>query len=392
MDGATGTSTVTGDRRVDVVIPTAAGSIALSDHVLEAAPIGMLLVAPDGRVLWCNHAVADLLGTPQDEIVDEPLASHVEAEPVHDDVDHIDAPWSSVLDRTDRVVEREQRWRRSDGSTRWVTVRGSLAVGPDDVPVELESSGACMVLQVLDITEQRRVEQDLLRSNEELLEFAHVASHDLSEPLRVVAGHVELLARRYEGRLDDDADEMIRFAVDGCKRMRSLIDDLLAYSRAGRPEEEMGAVELGPLVDDVLTSLATTLTSVDAQVVVDALPTVVGSRRQLAQVMSNLIANAVKFRIPDQAPRIHVGAVRSVGAWDIRVADHGIGIPERCRERIFRMFQRLHAASDYPGTGIGLALCRKIATAHGGSIWVEDGPDDTTVFVLRLPDPGSVPA
>jgi light-regulated signal transduction histidine kinase (bacteriophytochrome) len=215
---------------------------------------------------------------------------------------------------------------------------------------------------------------DLASSNADLEQFAWVASHDLSEPLRAISGPISLLARRYEGRLDADADEYIGFAVDGCQRMQAIIDGLLAYSRVGRLEGTLAPVDCNLTVRAALTGLASVIAETGADVSVDALPTVRAEATELSQVFQNLISNALKFVAPGVRPQVVVGAERAGDAWRFSVTDNGIGIAAEHRERIFGMFKRLHGREDYPGTGIGLALVKKILERNGGSIGIDDSP------------------
>jgi PAS domain S-box-containing protein len=226
---------------------------------------------------------------------------------------------------------------------------------------------------------------DLERSNADLEQFAYVASHDLSEPLRMVAGFVQLLRKRYEGRLDDEADEFIGYTVDGVNRMQALIDDLLAFSRVGRGDRELTDVDAGAAARRALDALSAPLAETGADVEIGELPTVRGDERELGQLFQNLISNALKFR-GDDAPRVRVTADAEDGAaeWRFAVADNGIGIEPRHAERIFKMFQRLHGRDAYPGTGIGLAICKKIVEHHGGRIWVEPNADAGSVFKFTL--------
>jgi PAS domain S-box-containing protein len=228
--------------------------------------------------------------------------------------------------------------------------------------------------------------EELARSNQELEQFAYVASHDLQEPLRMVANYTQLLARKYKDQLDGDANEFIDFAVDGAKRMQDLIHDLLQYARVGTRGKEFKPTPLSGVVADVMANLSSAVEEARADVVVNELPTVSCDATQMAQVFQNLIGNALKFRRAGQTPTVRVSAQRADGVWSIAVADNGIGIESKYFERIFQMFQRLHARSDYPGTGIGLALCRKIIERHGGRIRVESTPGQGTTFTFTLPD------
>ncbi len=228
--------------------------------------------------------------------------------------------------------------------------------------------------------------EDLRRSNRDLEQFAYVASHDLQEPLRKVASFTQLLAKRYEGQLDERADQYIAFAVDGAKRMQRLINDLLGFSRVGRIGGELSDVDLGELVDQVTGDLDRALEETGGTVEGQDLPTVRGERPLLVQLVANLVGNALKFRHPDRAPRVRLDAVRSGDRWEVAVHDNGIGIDPQYAERVFVIFQRLHAKEVYEGTGIGLALCKKIVEYHGGHIWIDPEPSDGgTTIRFTLP-------
>ncbi|GAT69676.1 bacteriophytochrome-like protein [Planomonospora sphaerica] len=217
---------------------------------------------------------------------------------------------------------------------------------------------------------------ELRRSNAELEQFAYVASHDLQEPLRKVASFTQILEQRYGDRLDDRARQYIAFAVDGAKRMQSLISDLLDFSRVGRAGGDLVPLDVAVPLDAALENLASQIEEAGATVTRDDLPRVLGNRAQLTQLFQNLVGNAVKFR-SREAPRVHIGVRRAGDAWEFSCSDNGIGIEDKHSERIFLIFQRLHGREAYSGTGIGLALCKKIVEYHGGRIWVDNGePDD----------------
>jgi signal transduction histidine kinase len=226
--------------------------------------------------------------------------------------------------------------------------------------------------------------RDLERSNAELEQFAYVASHDLQEPLRKVASFCQLLQRRYQGQLDERADQYIGFAVDGAKRMQSLITDLLAFSRVGRMDAELVDVALDDIVATAVTNLTVRVESTGARVDVGPLPVVHGEPVLLTAVFQNLIGNALKFH-GDDPPVVHVGAERHGDVWTITCRDEGIGIDPEYAERIFAIFQRLHPKETYEGTGIGLALCRKIVEHHGGRIWLDTTVDSGATFRFTLP-------
>jgi light-regulated signal transduction histidine kinase (bacteriophytochrome) len=252
---------------------------------------------------------------------------------------------------------------------------------------ELRGANAHLAVE---LDERRRAEHrmaqyadDLVRSNAELEQFAYVASHDLQEPLRMVASFTQLLARRYRGKLDKDADEFIGFAVEGATRMQTLINDLLAYSRVGTRGKPLAPTDCGAVVKMALANLARTVEESGATVAYGSLPSVWADEVQLTQLFQNLIANAIKFK-GIAPPEIHISAAKQDSQWLFAVRDNGIGIPPEQRERIFSVFQRLHHRAEYPGTGIGLAICKKIVERHGGRIWVESQPGHGATFYFSL--------
>jgi signal transduction histidine kinase len=230
--------------------------------------------------------------------------------------------------------------------------------------------------------------KDLERSNMELQQFAYVASHDLQEPLRTIASFTQLLAKRYGDKLDDKAREFIAFAVDGSKRMQTLINDLLSFSRVGTQGRPLVPVSTDAVLDAVLKSIKRGIEESRAIVTRDALPVVLADELQLSQLLQNLIGNAIKFR-REGAPTVHVGAERTLTGWNISVRDNGIGVSPEYSDRIFVIFQRLHTKTQYPGTGIGLAICKKIAERHGGRIWLEPTPGGGSTFLFSIADGAS---
>jgi PAS domain S-box-containing protein len=292
---------------------------------------------------------------------------------------------------TGEPFRAEYRQYTRDGRVIWVR---------DEATLVRDEAGRPLFWQgvMFDITEHKRYEEklaalveELRRSNTELEQFAYVASHDLQEPLRMVASYTQLLARRYEGRLDPEADEFIAYAVDGANRMQKLINDLLTYSRVGTRGRELKPTDSQAAFEAARANLRRAIEEAGAEVVcLGELPTVVGDHTQLVQLFQNLISNAIKFSgQEEEVPRVEVGAKRLVGPqeeeWLFWVRDNGIGIEERYKERIFRIFQRLHGKDEYGGTGIGLAVCKKIVERHGGRIWVDSevGEGSTFYFTLR---------
>ena len=226
--------------------------------------------------------------------------------------------------------------------------------------------------------------EELARSNTELEQFAYVASHDLQEPLRMVTSYVEILADEYQDKLDENADRYIGYAVDGAKRMKALIDDLLAYSRLSSGGTKFDDADCNYVVDRVVEALKAAITETGAAVNCGSLPSVKGDGIQLHQLFQNLISNGIKFR-SSEAPRIDVSAAREGEHWLFAVKDNGIGIAPRHHEQIFQMFQRLHHRGQYPGTGVGLAVSAKIVQRHGGAIWVDSDEGKGTTVYFTIP-------
>ncbi len=261
----------------------------------------------------------------------------------------------------------------------------SVAIEHKNAEQALRKARDELELRVQQRTEElARSNAALEESNRELQQFASIASHDLQEPLRMVASYCELLKRRYHGQLDEDADDFINFAMDGAARMQTLIRDLLAYSRLqteARPYED---TDCGALVADVMKNLAMSIQAADATVTYNSLPTVTGSPSQLTEVFQNLIENAIKYRGPEP-PAVHVSAERKDEQWVFAVRDNGIGIDAEHLDRIFTVFKRLHSHDRIPGTGIGLAICRRAVERHGGVIWVESQLGKGSTFYFTIP-------
>lgn len=245
---------------------------------------------------------------------------------------------------------------------------------------------------LLQIRERERVEEKLkqtmaefARSNSELELFAYVASHDLQEPLRMVTSFTQLLEKRYKNKLDKDADEFIEFILDGATRMQSMINDLLQYSRVGTRGKPFKLTDFESVFGQSLVNLKIAIDENNAIITHDPLPTLMADSTQMIEVFQNLISNAIKFR-SKESPQVHVSALKKRNEWVFSVRDNGIGIAPEFFDKLFIIFQRLHSRSEYPGTGIGLAVCRKIVERHGGKIWVESEPDKGSTFYFSIPD------
>jgi PAS domain S-box-containing protein len=256
-----------------------------------------------------------------------------------------------------------------------------------------DSNGNFVAISAIsrDITERKKAEEilnlkleELRRSNEELEQFAYVSSHDLQEPLRMISSYLQLLQRRYQGKIDDKADKYIYYAVDGAARMQNLINDLLEFSRVTTRAEEPEPTDSELVLNQALSNLELYIKENKATVSHDSLPEVMADNTQLAQVFQNLIINGIKFH-SEEAPKIHISAEEKAGEWVFSAKDNGIGIDPQYSMKIFEVFKRLHNKEEYPGTGIGLAVCKKIVERHGGRIWVESELGKGSTFYFTLP-------
>jgi PAS domain S-box-containing protein len=332
------------------------------------------------KVLYVSPAYERIWGRPRSEVYENPR-SFLDA--IHpDDREETFASLAGL--QTGQPFELGFRIVRPDGS---VASIWDQAFPVRDAAGKLE----CYVGIARDISERKRMEdtirsrsEELARSNEELERFAYVASHDLQEPLRMVASFTQLLSKKYSGKLDETADRYINFAVDGAKRMQQLITDLLAFSRINSRELDLRPVECDKVVRLTLQNLKVAIDESGAAIECDPLPVLMADATQLGQVFQNLIGNAIKFR-GDAPPRIHVAARDRGADWVFSVRDNGIGIDPKHADRIFQIFQRLHTREQYPGTGIGLAVCKKTVERHGGHLWVESQPGGGSNFLFAMP-------
>jgi PAS domain S-box-containing protein len=349
-------------------------------RTFELAGSGLAQVSLDGRFLRVNPRVCEIFGYSEREL----CALTVKDISHPEDRDLADEPRARVIAGELNSARLEKRYLRKDGKLIWVSIA---------IAMERDAEGrALYAISVLDdVTERKQAEEalrqaheELKRSNSELEQFAYVASHDLQEPLRMVSSYTQLLVRRYRDKLDNDATEFMAYIVDGAARMKQLIEDLLAYSRVGTKATEFRPVELEKSVRRAIGNLKASIDESGAAVSHDPLPTLPVDEVQLAQVFQNLMGNALKFRSAS-APRIHVGVNERQDHWEIAVRDNGIGIEPQYFERIFMLFQRLHNKGEYPGTGIGLAIVKKVIERHGGQVRVESKLGEGSAFIFTLP-------
>lgn len=353
--------------------------------LIEHSADGIVLLSRQAEVLYSSPTVVRILGYAPEEIVGRNAFDLVHPE----DVASAHAQLERMLDSPGGVVSATRHVLHNDGSWHWLEWVGTNLLAEPDVQA--------IVINYRDITERKRAEEalgtaheelacqaeEMARSNRELEQFAYVASHDLQEPLRMIASYLELLAERYKGRLDEKADKFIDYAVDGATRMKRLISDLLHYSRITTMSRALEMIDVASAFDEVTTNLGRAIAEKRAIVTQDGLPTMVVDRTHLVQLFQNLIGNALKFC--EGTPRIHVEAKHEGRNWVFLVSDNGIGIAPEHSERIFQIFQRLHGREKYVGTGIGLAICKKIVEQYGGRIWVESRPGKGSTFFFTLP-------
>ncbi len=349
--------------------------------IINNSPIGIALLDEDGELLLSNLALQDMLGYSEEKLQNLGLSDLTHP----DDVEKDETLYQELHDEERTSYSIDKRFVRRDGSVMW----GALTVA---VIRNEENAPQNVICMVEDVTKEKRMEQerqqllqDLKRSNEELEQFAYVASHDLQEPLRMVSSYLQLLQRRYQDELDEDADDFIVYAVDGARRMKQLINDLLKYSRITTRGNPFEPVDISGLMEEVVDDLQQQIAETDAAVTHEELPTITADKSQLRRLLQNLVSNAIKYR-GDEPPEIHIGVREQQDAWRFAVADNGVGIPEEQQDRVFVIFQRLHGHDEGGGgTGIGLALCKRIVERHGGDIWVDSEPGEGATFYFTIP-------
>jgi len=347
------------------------------ERILKGNVEGIVITDTDWNIEWANHAFTLLTGHSEVGLCGQNLGL------LFADGRRVYQTLSPELDLV-KHQQFEAQVLRKDGSQ----FLASLTLGAVRSEADMVTH---RVLEFSDITEFRHAQEELeqrtkelSRSNQELEQFAYVASHDLQEPLRMVASYTQLIAQRYRGKLDADADEFIEFAVDGATRMQAIINDLLMLSRVGTRNAAFTRTDVKAALDKALANLRLVIAETGAEVVCESLPEIDADGSQLTQLFQNLIGNGLKFR-GDRSPVIRIGAELQSNEWLFHVSDNGIGIAPEHFDRIFLMFQRLHGKREYPGTGIGLTICKKIVERHGGRIWPKSEKDKGTTFYFTIP-------
>jgi PAS domain S-box-containing protein len=347
------------------------------------SPIGTYIIQ-NGHFRLVNRQLAYILGYEEDELIGRPSLSFVLAE----DRDAVRENAVRML-KGECSLGYEFRVVNKQAKIKWVmeTV----------VPIYYRRKRATLGC-LIDVTERKQMEErlkqitaELQYSNTELEQFAYVISHDLQEPLRMVSSYTQLLAKRYSDKLDNDADEFIAYAVDGTKRMQSLLHDLLEYSRVGTRGKPFSLVNCQHIVEQAIANLKIAIEECGASVSYDVLPTIMGDEGQLVRLFQNLIGNAIKFR-REEAPQVHISAKRMNYIVTFSVKDNGIGIDPQHSQSIFEILRRLHTIEEYPGTGMGLAICKKIVERHGGHISVQSQPGQGSTFYFSVNTAGGEPA
>ena len=364
------------------------------EAMMEHIPLGITIAdSPDARIRAVSRFGRELTGRSREQIEGIPVDLHAERWQIfHADgatlASNEELPLTRATLKGEIVLEEE-----------WVLMRGNgtrvpiLCTAAPITDAEGHIIGGVMGWQ--DISSRKQAEEErerlileLERSNRELEQFAYIASHDLQEPLRMVSNYVQLLARRYIGKLDTQADQFINFAEEGAMRMQKLIEALLAYSRIVTHGADFASVNMDEVFVSAVSNFSLAIRESRAVVSKDALPVVSGDESQLMQLLQNLIGNAIKFRKPDVPLKVHVSVQGKGHEWVFSISDNGIGIKPQYFDRIFLIFQRLHTRVEYPGTGIGLAVCKRIIERHRGRIWVQSTPGEGTTFFFSIPNGG----
>jgi PAS domain S-box-containing protein len=342
--------------------------------VIDTAWLGIVEFDKDDHVILANTYIRNLLGFPMDELLGKSIGDLATAE----DRPLVDEATKKLHDGRLAIGDYETRYVHRNGSPIWVHVTVAPILCGDGK--FLGSIGT-----IENITKRKQAEEALARSNHDLEQFANIVSHDLREPLRMVEAFGSLLAQRHAEKLDGKAREYLAYITGGAKRMATLINGLLEYSRVDRGAYIASDTNTHDVVNGVLSNLRVAIDTAHAAIHVGPMPVVSGNPTQLLQLFQNLVENAIKYRKADVTPEISIGAERQDDRWLFKVTDNGLGIDPKHHERIFELFQRLHAEEEYSGVGIGLAVSKKIVERHGGRIWVESTPGMGSTFVFTLP-------
>ena len=395
-----------------------AGDLREQAQLLDLAHDAIMVRDLDGRIIFWNQGAAERYGWSKQEAggrITHELLQTGFPQPLEEIMAELEREgfWEGELEHSRRDGKRivvASRWvlqRRDDCHSQAVMeinnditerkraeeslrkAHGELEQRVQERTRDLKRSNELLEMEIV---ERKRAQSilaqqsaELARSNSELEQFAYIASHDLQEPLRMVGSYVQLLERNYKNLFDAKGEEYIAYAVDGAKRMQMLINDLLSYSRVGTQGNEFALTDCAGVVGLAIKNLQKAIQESGAGITCDQLPTVLADKMQLLQLFQNLLANAIKFRT-ERAPEIRITAQHTDGSWQFAVKDNGIGIEPRHFDRIFLIFQRLHSRRHYPGTGMGLAICKKIVDRHGGTIWPVSDPGMGTTFFFTLPD------
>lgn len=351
-------------------------------NIFDSLPVLAGTISLDGKLSLVNRTALEIAHLKHSDVIDKPFEESYWWS-------HSPEAQNELLDAMDKAragefISYNTLLRVGDESYRFVDLKISPLVDEAGQTMYLIATG-------IDVTEHKQTEHqlrqymnDLRESNEELRQFAHVASHDLQEPLRMVTSYMQLIEQRYADKLDNDAREFIEFAINGATRMKQLIDDLLFYSRVSQNHVTFRLIDIADVLAEIIKTLSLTIEQTKASITHDDLPQIMGEPILITQLLQNLISNAIKFR-GNQPPLIHIAVQREGEQWHFSVRDNGIGISEEFTERVFTIFQRLHTEDEYPGTGIGLAICKKVVEKHNGNIWLESKPGIGTTVHFMLP-------
>lgn len=343
-------------------------------QVRELRGYAMFMIDPEGILISWNAGVEQLIGYTEKEWIGQHASIIFTPE-----------------EKAAEVCDSEMRLARESGSAtdiRWHRHKNGTEFFANGFMNSVHDEHGALIgyTKILsDETARKQLQDSLTESNTALEQFAYVASHDLQEPLRTMSTFAELLSKKYRGALDAEADRFLDFMLRGAVRMNALVRDLLAYARLTTEEERPSSIALDEDLEAALTHLDQAISESGAAVTHDPLPTLQVDRGQMVRLFQNLIGNAVKYRQPDQAPKVHIAAEQKGAEWVISIRDNGIGFDPKYASTIFEPFKRLHTAEEYPGTGVGLAICRRIIQAQRGRIWAESQPGEGTTFFFTLP-------